>query len=144
MTTTNTGPLVPHEGAAPVYQHDDDAGADLCATDTVRLPSGGVALVPTGTRLAIPDGHVGLVCPRSGLALTHAVTVLNAPGIIDAGYRGDVGVILINHGRRPHLVHAGDRIAQLVILPFARARFTPSELVATTRGAGGFGSTGAS
>lgn len=131
------------DGTAPVYQHAGDAGADLTATEGAVLHSGQSALIPTGLRAAIPTGHAGLVVPRSGLALKSQVTVLNAPGLIDSGYRGEVGVILINHGPRPFVVRKGDRVAQLVIVPTVQAEFVPGLLDATDRGSGAFGSTGA-
>jgi dUTP pyrophosphatase len=100
--------------------------------------------VPTGLRVAIPEGFAGLVLPRSGLALRTGVTVLNAPGLIDSGYRGEVGVLLVNHGSEPVTVRRGERIAQLVIQPVARAVLVEVRgLEASQRGAGGFGSTGA-
>ena len=127
----------------PAYARADDAGLDLHAAETVTVAPGARVLVPTGIALAIPAGFAGFVLPRSGLALRHGVTLLNTPGLIDAGYRGEVGVLLINHGSKPVSIRRGDRIAQLVIQPVARV--TPvevSELGATARAAGGFGSTG--
>jgi dUTP pyrophosphatase len=127
----------------PVYARDGDAGLDLVAATTVTLPPGGRALVPTGLRLAIPEGYAGLVLPRSGLALRAGVTVLNAPGLIDSGYRGEVGVLLVNHGAEPVTLRRGERIAQLVIQPVARAMLVEvRELEGSQRGVGGFGSTG--
>ncbi len=127
----------------PAYAREGDAGLDLAAATTVTLPPGGRQLVPTGLRVAIPIGHAGLVLPRSGLALRSGVTVLNAPGLIDAGYRGEVGVLLVNHGAEAVTVTRGERIAQLVIQPVERATVVEvRELDATPRGAGGFGSTG--
>lgn len=127
----------------PVYAREGDAGLDLVAAATVTLPPGGRALVPTGLRLAIPEGYAGLVLPRSGLALRAGVTVLNAPGLIDSGYRGEVGVILVNHGGEPAILRRGERIAQLVIQPVARATLVEvPQLEGSPRGAGGFGSTG--
>lgn len=131
----------------PAYRSDGAAGLDLAAAvppdRPLTIESGGRALVPTGFALQLPVDWEGQVRPRSGLALEHGVTVLNAPGTIDADYRGEVQVILINHGARPFTVRRGDRIAQLVVAPVARA--VPVErdrLDATPRGAGGFGSTG--
>lgn len=129
----------------PVPAHPGDAGCDLRAREAVVLaPAGGRAAVPTGVALAIPDGFCGLVLPRSGLALRHGVTCLNAPGLIDSGYRDEVRVILVNHDPvTPFEVARGDRIAQLVI-----ARSEPvdwvvvGDLDASARGTGGFGSTG--
>ena len=100
-------------------------------------------MVPTGLRLAIPEGHAGLILPRSGLALKHGITVLNAPGLIDAGYRGEIQVLLINHGTEPVTLERGERIAQLVIQPVAQARLVETErLPDSSRGESGFGSTG--
>lgn len=128
----------------PVYAHPGDAGADLAAAIDVELPPGGRALVPTGVAIALPDGYVGLVHPRSGLAARLGVTVLNAPGTVDAGYRGEILVILINHDRvTPARICRGDRIAQLVVQRVERVRFQPvAELPDSRRGVGGHGSTG--
>lgn len=123
------------------------AGADLAAAvaegETLTIPPGGRALVPTGFAMAIPAGFEGQVRPRSGLAAEHGVTVLNAPGTIDADYRGELKVILVNHGDRPFAIARGMRIAQLVIAPVIAAVFVEAAaLPGTERGAGGFGSTG--
>lgn len=119
------------------------AGADLVAAEDAVIAPGGVHAVATGIALAIPEGYEGQVRPRSGLALKHGVTVLNAPGTIDADYRGEVKVILINHGPEPFRVARGDRIAQLVIAAVAPAHFERVEILPeTSRGDGGFGSTG--
>lgn len=129
----------------PSYAHDGDAGADLCARHDVLLRAGGGrALVATGLAVAVPTGHAGFIQPRSGLALRHGVTCLNAPGLIDSGYRDELKVILINHDPHDdHQVRRGDRIAQLVIQRVERAWFTPvAELPATARDGAGFGSTG--
>ncbi|MEV7328492.1 dUTP diphosphatase [Micromonospora sp. NPDC093244] len=128
----------------PTYAHPGDAGADLVAATDVELPPGGRALVPTGVAIALPEGYVGLVHPRSGLAARLGVTVLNAPGTVDAGYRGEILVNLINHDRdTPAKISRGDRIAQLVVQRVARARFEPvAELPGSRRGTGGHGSTG--
>jgi dUTP pyrophosphatase len=131
----------------PAYAHEGDAGADLCAQWDVTLdPRGGRALVPTGLVAAIPRGYAGFVLPRSGLANEHGVTCLNAPGLIDSGYRGEIKVLLVNTDpETPYEVQAGDRIAQLVIMRVEQARFHPvreSELPPAERGAGGFGHTG--
>ncbi|MGN9765578.1 dUTP diphosphatase [Micromonospora sp. SD12] len=128
----------------PAYAHPGDAGADLVAAADVELPPGGRALVPTGVAIALPEGYVGLVHPRSGLAARLGVTVLNAPGTVDAGYRGEILVNLINHDRdTPAKISRGDRIAQLVVQRVARADFRPaSELPESRRGSGGHGSTG--
>lgn len=127
----------------PAYAHAGDAGLDLLAAASVTLPPGGRELVPTGLRVAIPEGYAGLVLPRSGLALRAGITVLNAPGLIDSGYRGEVGVLLINHGGAAVTLGRGERIAQLVIQPVARAMLVEvRDLEGSQRGAGGFGSTG--
>jgi len=129
--------------ALPDYARAGDAGLDLLAAATVTLPPGGRALVPTGLRVAIPEGYAGLVLPRSGLALRVGVTVLNAPGLIDSGYRGEIGVLLINHGTAAVTLSRGERVAQLVIQPVARATLVEvQELESSPRGSGGFGSTG--
>ena len=128
----------------PAYAHPGDAGADLVAAAEVTLAPGARALVRTGVAIALPEGFVGLVHPRSGLAARLGVTVLNAPGTVDAGYRGEILVNLINHDRDvPAKISRGDRIAQLVVQQVARARFEPVvELPASRRGTGGHGSTG--
>jgi dUTP pyrophosphatase len=132
------------ELALPAYAREGDAGLDLLAAAPVTLAPGARQIVPTGLRVAIPEGFAGLVLPRSGLALRTGVTVLNAPGLIDSGYRGEVGVLLVNHGSEPVTVRRGERIAQLVIQPVARAVLVEVRgLEASQRGAGGFGSTGA-
>ncbi|WP_329108533.1 dUTP diphosphatase [Micromonospora sp. NBC_01699] len=128
----------------PAYAHPGDAGADLLAARDVELAPGARALVPTGIAIALPDGFVGLVHPRSGLAARLGVTVLNAPGTVDAGYRGEILVNLINHDREnPAKISRGDRIAQLVVQRVEHVRFHPvDELPATARGENGHGSTG--
>jgi dUTP pyrophosphatase len=128
----------------PGYAHPGDAGADLCAAEEVVLPPGGRATVGTGLAVAVPDGHAAFVHPRSGLAARHGITVVNAPGTVDAGYRGEVRVVLLNTDRHePFTVRRGDRIAQLVVQPVTRVRFLDvQELPPTPRGEGGFGSTG--
>jgi dUTP pyrophosphatase len=129
--------------ALPAYAREGDAGLDLAAATAVTLPPSGRQLVPTGLRMAIPDGYAGLVLPRSGLALRAGVTVLNAPGLIDSGYRGEIGVLLVNHGTVAVTIGLGERIAQLVIQPVARASLVEvRELGESRRGPGGFGSTG--
>lgn len=127
----------------PKFAHPGDAGADLVATESVTIEPGGRALIATGLSMAIPLGYGGLVLPRSGLAVRTGVTVLNAPGLIDAGYRGEIKVALINHGSDPFEVEIGDRIAQLVVVAVETPEFVESdELEDTVRGPGGFGSTG--
>jgi len=128
----------------PVFAHPGDAGADLVAAESVRLEPGQRALVGTGVRIALPDGHAAFVVPRSGLAARHGITVVNAPGTIDAGYRGEIKVPLLNTDTaEAYEVRAGDRIAQLIVMPVPRVRFVPAdELPESARGEGGFGSTG--
>jgi dUTP pyrophosphatase len=128
----------------PAYAHPGDAGADLCAAEDVVLPPGGRATVGTGLAVAVPDGFAAFVHPRSGLAARHGITVVNAPGTVDAGYRGEVRVVLLNTDpTEPFTVRRGDRIAQLVVQPVTRVRFLEvAELPPTPRGEGGFGSTG--
>jgi dUTP diphosphatase len=129
--------------ALPSYAREDDAGLDLRAAHDAALEPGGRALIGTGLAVAIPAGFAGFVLPRSGLALSHGVTVLNAPGLVDAGYRGELKVLLINHGAAPVAIRRGDRIAQLVIQRVERAApIEVVELPESQRGAGGFGSTG--
>lgn len=131
----------------PSYAREGDAGADLYARADVRLAAGGGrALVPTGVVVAIPDGHAGFVLPRSGLAMRHGVTCLNTPGLIDAGYRGELRVLLVNTDpREDYEVKRGDRIAQLVIQSVEHAGFMAvreHELPPAERGTGGFGHSG--
>jgi dUTP pyrophosphatase len=129
----------------PAYMSEHAAGMDLRAAvpETVVLPPGSFAVIPAGIRVALPPGYEAQVRPRSGLAADHGVTTLNSPGTIDADYRGEVRVILINHGPRPFSVHRGDRIAQLVVAPVTQARVELTEkLDSTSRGTGGFGHTG--
>jgi dUTP pyrophosphatase len=129
----------------PAYARPGDAGCDLVAREPASLaPGGGRALVPTGIAVAIPEGYAGFVQPRSGLALRHGVTCLNTPGLIDAGYRDELRVLLINTDpSQPYKVERGDRIAQLVIQPVEQAAFSVvDELPPSERGLGGFGSSG--
>jgi dUTP pyrophosphatase len=131
----------------PAYQTAEAAGLDLVAAvpdgEPVVLAPGQYALVPTGLAIALPAGHEAQVRPRSGLAAKHGVTVLNSPGTIDADYRGEIKVILINHGAAPFVVSRGERIAQMVIAPVVQAALVAVvTLSATDRGEGGFGSTG--
>ena len=131
--------------ALPSYAREGDAGADLVAREGARLaPGGGRALIPTGISLAIPAGYAGFVLPRSGLALRHGVTCLNTPGLIDAGYRDELRVLLVNlDPSEPYEVQRGDRIAQLVIQQVGAASFAVVEdLPASARGVGGFGHSG--
>jgi dUTP pyrophosphatase len=128
----------------PSYAHPGDAGADLVTTVDVTLAPGERAMVPTGVAIALPDGFVALVHPRSGLAARHGLSIVNAPGTVDAGYRGEIKVMLINHDpREPIELRRGDRIAQLVIQRFERAVFVDvAALPESVRGDGGYGSTG--
>jgi len=128
----------------PAYAHPGDAGADLRAAVDVVLPPGGRATVGTGMAIAVPDGYAAFVHPRSGLAARHGITLVNAPGTVDAGYRGEVRVVLLNTDpAEPFTVRRGDRIAQLVVQPVTRVSFLDAaELPPTPRGEGGFGSTG--
>lgn len=128
----------------PSYAHPGDAGADLRTTQDVTLEPGERLMVPTGVSLALPEGYVGLVHPRSGLAARHGLSIVNAPGTIDAGYRGEIKVMLINLDRHLAIhLERGDRIAQLVVQRFERAEFMETEtLDETPRGTGGYGSTG--
>jgi dUTP pyrophosphatase len=130
------------DAVMPQYARPWDAGADLCSTEDFTLPANSRGLVPTGIAIEIPNGFVGLVHPRSGLA-TKGVTVMNAPGTIDAGYRGEVKVILVNHTDQDYNIAKGDKIAQLVIQEVREAHFIwADELSNSERGNGGFGSTG--
>lgn len=129
----------------PSYMTAGAAGCDLFAAIArdITLEPGARALVPTGISIALPHGYEAQVRPRSGLAVRHGVTCLNAPGTIDSDYRGEVGIVLINHGSERFVVHRGERVAQLIIAPVTRARFEPvGELPPSERDAGGFGSTG--
>ena len=140
---------LPHgEGLAlPAYQSAHAAGLDLLAAvaegEVLILAPGQRALVPTGLSIALPAGYEAQIRPRSGLASKHGVTVLNAPGTIDADYRGEIGVLLINHGDAPFSIRRGERVAQMVIASVVRAEFAPAaSLPVSKRGSGGFGSTG--
>lgn len=139
-------PTVAEEGVEmPAYASHGASGADVRArlTEPLTLAPGGTALVPTGLRLAIPQGYEIQVRPRSGLAFKHGVTVLNTPGTIDADYRGELGIILINHGKEAFVITPGMRIAQLVLASVVQAKFLRCEGLETTqRSAGGFGHTG--
>lgn len=135
--------LLTKTASLPAYAHPGDAGMDLCADEELELAPGARAAVSTGLRLRLPSGTEGQVRPRSGLAVKHGITVLNTPGTIDEGYRGEVKVILINLGREPFRVTRGMRIAQLVVAPVLRVSLTPGAVdTGTERGAGGFGSSG--
>jgi dUTP pyrophosphatase len=128
----------------PSYAHPGDAGADLRAAEAVVLEPGRRATVGTGVSIALPDGYVAFVVPRSGLAMKHGITIVNSPGTVDAGYRGEIRVTLLNtDSSEAYPVAVGDRIAQLIVMPVTRARFIQVEtLPGSARGEGGFGSTG--
>ena len=131
--------------ALPAYATEHSAGMDLLAavSETKILNAGERALIPTGLSIALPDGYEAQIRPRSGLALKNGISLVNSPGTIDADYRGEVGVIIINHGAEPFTIERGMRIAQMVIAPYTRAAFSEVlELPSSDRGAGGFGSTG--
>jgi dUTP pyrophosphatase len=128
----------------PRYAHgpDEDAGMDLCALHDALLEPGAPQLLPTGLRIEVPPGYEAQIRPRSGLALRHAITLPNSPATIDPGYRGEIRVILLNLGREPYHVRAGDRIAQMVIARYERIEWEETELAGSLRGEGGFGSSG--
>jgi dUTP pyrophosphatase len=132
------------DATLPVRQHAGDAGLDLCCVEPVRLAPGERASVPTGLAVAVPVGYAGFVTPRSGLAARHGVTLVNTPGIVDAGYRGELRVLLMNTDRdEPFAAEPGERIAQLLIVPVALPATVEADVLdETERGAGGFGSTG--
>ncbi|SKA85344.1 deoxyuridine 5'-triphosphate nucleotidohydrolase [Agreia bicolorata] len=130
--------------AIPSYSHPGDAGADLTSTEALTLSPGERRLVGTGVSIALPDGFAAFVVPRSGLAAKHGITIVNSPGTVDAGYRGEIKVALLNTDSTvPYDIGVGDRIAQLIVMPVSRAVFIPVDtLPGSDRGAGGFGSTG--
>lgn len=143
----NIPTLIEDEACLPTYASSEASGADVKAfiKEEIILPPGSSMLIPTGLRFAIPEGYEIQVRPRSGLALKHQITVLNTPGTIDADYRGEVGVILINHSKEDFTIKPGMRIAQLVIVPVVQGNFILNQDVLnkeTKRGAGGFGHTG--
>lgn len=131
-------------GQVPAYAHPGDAGADLTAAEAVELAPGARATVATGVSIALPDGYVAFVVPRSGLAARHGITIVNSPGTVDAGYRGEIRITILNtDADQAFRIEVGDRIAQLIVMPVSRARFIPVEsLPGSHRGEGGFGSTG--
>lgn len=139
---TRSDPSLP----LPVYAKPGDAGADLCSSEDLVIAPGERALVPTGISIALPEGFAAFVHPRSGLAIKNGIGIVNSPGTIDAGYRGEIKVILINHDRSEEFViKRGDRIAQLVVQRVESAQFVEvANLPKSARGAGGFGSTGVS
>jgi len=127
----------------PAHAHPGDGGIDLCARSACELEPGERGVVATGIAVAIPDGYAGFVTPRSGLAARHGISVVNGPGLVDAGYRGEIRVVLVNLSSEAFVIERGDRIAQLVVVPVAVQDFeVVDELPATRRGSGGFGSTG--
>lgn len=131
------------DASLPSRAQEGDAGLDLRSVEPATIASGARATVPTGIALEIPPGHAGLVLPRSGLAARHGITLMNAPGLIDSGYRGEVKVLLLNTGGETFEIEPGDRIAQLLLVPYAEAETVEVAEVATSaRGDGGFGSTG--
>jgi dUTP pyrophosphatase len=132
------------EAVLPKYAHGahEDAGMDLCAVEDAVLEPGVPQLVPTGLTVEIPSGYEAQVRPRSGLAFKHAITMPNAPGTIDPGYRGELRVILLNLGREPYTIHAGDRIAQMIVARYEAVEWVEGDLAESTRGTGGFGSSG--
>ena len=133
-----------HGDSVPAYAHPGDAGADLTSTEALELAPGQRATVGTGLSIALPDGYLAFVVPRSGLAAKHGITIVNSPGTVDAGYRGEIRVTLLNTDASvPYSIAIGDRIAQLIVLPVTRARFIPVDrLPGSERGENGFGSTG--
>lgn len=131
------------EGVLPAYAHEGDAGMDICASESVIIHKGEYKIVHTGLRIECPEGHVAYVMPRSGLAVKNGITVLNAPGVVDSGYRGEIVVPLINLGREVFEVEPGDRIAQLIISPYTKVHPVSVEsLGGSARGSDGLGSTG--
>lgn len=156
MNSNNPSPLatltipihqLAHGKGLPLAKYASPGAAGLDLTAAIDAPlflaPGARALVPTGIAIALPEGFEGQIRPRSGLALKHGVTILNAPGTIDSDYRGEIGIILINHGEQIFRIERGDRIAQMIIAPFIRATWCPANILTeTTRGNGGFGSTG--
>ncbi len=128
----------------PARANPGDAGVDLVAAADASIAPGDRHLMPTGVAVAIPEGYAGLVTPRSGLAVQRGVGIVNSPGLVDSGYRGEIKVILVNHGRKPVDIARGDRIAQLVVTPVESQDFVEvEELPESARGEGGFGSSGA-
>ena len=128
----------------PTYAHGpgEDAGMDLCAVEDATLEPGAPRLVATGLTIEVPPGFEAQVRPRSGLALRHCIIMPNAPGTIDPGYRGEVRIILLNLGREPYAIHAGDRIAQMILARYEPVEWVEGDLANSRRGAGGFGSSG--
>ncbi|HWL60275.1 MAG TPA: dUTP diphosphatase [Microbacteriaceae bacterium] len=139
-----TVPVLIASGDAPRYAHPGDAGADLQSAESLTLAPGERRLVGTGVSIALPDGYVAFVVPRSGLATKHGITIVNSPGTVDAGYRGEIRVTLLNTDHEHAFqIAVGDRIAQLIVMPVSRAEFIRvARLPGSDRGEGGFGSTG--
>jgi dUTP pyrophosphatase len=137
-------PVLTAGADVPAFAHPGDGGADLVAAESADLGPGERRLVGTGLRIALPDGYAALVLPRSGLAAKHGITIVNAPGLVDAGYRGEIKVNLLNtDARESYRVEVGDRIAQLMVVPVVPVRFVPvEELPGSERGEKGFGSSG--
>jgi len=137
-------PIVSDASNIPAYAQAGDAGADLRSAEALVLAPGARALVGTGVSFALPDGYAAFVVPRSGLAVKHGISIVNSPGTIDAGYRGEIKVPLINlDSEHSFEIAVGDRIAQLIVMPVSQAKFIPVEVLpASDRGSGGFGSTG--
>ena len=142
MTDTVDVPIIAE--LPPAYAHPGDAGADLCAAEAVTLAAGERHTVATGVAIALPEGYAAFVVPRSGLAMRHGITIVNSPGTVDAGYRGEIRVTVLNTDRSmPYDIAVGDRIAQLIVMPVTRARFIPVDtLPESHRGTAGFGSSG--
>jgi len=142
VTDTVDVPII--ASSPPAYAHPGDAGADLSAAEAVVLGPGERYTMPTGVSIALPDGYAAFVVPRSGLAMRHGITIVNAPGTVDAGYRGEIKVTLLNTDRSmPYDIAVGDRIAQLIVMPVTRARFIPVDTLPDShRGTAGFGSSG--
>lgn len=135
--------LLHPDAVPPARSRPGDAGYDLRAVQALTLEPGERALVPTGVAIALPPGHAGLVTPRSGLAVQHGISVVNGPGLVDPNYRGELKVVLINHGDAAVTIEPGDRIAQLLVVPFAAPEITVVDtLDETERGTAGFGSSG--
>lgn len=134
--------VLPYTGNPPTRAHKGDAGLDLTANENIVIPSGQRRTINLGTAVAIPEGQVGLLCPRSGHAAKHGLTTLTVPGVIDPGYTGDLKIVLYNTDPKPFEVQAGDRIAQLLVVPFTNLTPVGRPLDTTDRGAAGFGSTG--
>lgn len=131
------------QATIPHYAHPEDAGLDLFAVEETTIPPGETKLIKTGIAIALPPDTEAQIRPRSGLALKHSITVLNSPGTIDAGYRGEIGIILINHGKKSFQTLSGMKIAQMVVAPIIRSKVTVvKQLDSTSRGEYGFGSTG--